>query len=120
MYINKKRHTDEVIFEGKSLKGVDLCEASLCAVNLRGVNLSGTNLCGVDLHRTKGIHFIQTEMWDVTITLKGIQIGCKYYQYEEWKNFKKSDIDKMDKDAYTWWKKYKKIILGLYKTLEEG
>lgn len=77
-----------------------------CA-NLRDANL--INLNGNLIH----IKSLQTERYYITYTSKVIQIGCKRYTIDEWKNFEDEKIRHMDIGALEWWSKWKPIIMQI-------
>ena len=51
--------------------------------------------------------------WPVSTDGKSIQIGCQHHSVDEWRAFDDRMIAKMDEEALTFWKKYKKTVLGL-------
>lgn len=40
-----------------------------------------------------------------------MKIGCKDFPIENWLNFSNDEINGMDENALTWWKKWKPSIL---------
>lgn len=86
---------------------------------MSGASLAGANLACVNLWSTIGnmqeIKSLQLETHPVTYTADRLQIGCYNHSIEEWKGFSDETIDKMDRKALEWWKKYKDHI---FKTIE--
>ncbi|QQP86909.1 pentapeptide repeat-containing protein [Entomomonas asaccharolytica] len=107
---------------GANLRGANLCGANLrganlCGANLRGANLCGANLCGANLENNRlwdtcgDNRFIKTlrncGKYTITYTKDRIQIGCKNYSIEQWRNFSDDEIERMDIGALDWWKEVK-------------
>ena len=95
-----------------NLQYANLQYANLEDANLRGANLEGANLWGA-IGNLVHVKSLQCEKYFVTYTAKVIQIGCKNYTIEEWKNFDDEKIKTMDDGALEWWKKWKPIIMQL-------
>jgi len=59
--------------------------------------------------------------YPVTISDKGISIGCKFHKAEEWFNFTDDEINEMDKNQNVseWWKIYKPIIQGIVNSIPD-
>ena len=104
------------------LTDANLTRANLTRANLTGATLSGADLTGVDLAdanltnllgNMKHIKTVQTDKYLVTYTTRVLQIGCKKYSIEEWKNFDDETILKMDSGALEWWAKWKPIIMQI-------
>jgi len=51
--------------------------------------------------------------WPIAISKERIQIGCKNYTIEEWKNFKEAEIKAMDPDALEFWRENKELIISV-------
>ena len=51
--------------------------------------------------------------WPVSTDGKSIQIGCQHHSVDEWRAFDDRVIARMDKEALTFWKKYKLVVLDL-------
>ena len=103
---------------GANLSGANLSRANLSRANLYGANLSGANLSGADLcgeKLTKTPLQILGFKYFVLILNRQIKIGCEIHNAEKWRNFKDSEIEKMDEGALTWWKIHKEAILSLHK-----
>ena len=101
-----------------NLSGANLSRANLSRANLYGANLSGANLSGADLcgeKLTKTPLQILGFKYFVLILNRQIKIGCEIHNAEKWRNFKDSEIEKMDEGALTWWKIHKEAILSLHK-----
>ena len=99
---------------GANLIGADLRDADLRGANLRGANLRDANLIGANLRDAKGnlreFKTMQIETYSISFTKDILQIGCKRYSIEEWKNFDDETIGKMDSGALTFWNKWKQFI----------
>ena len=80
-------------------------------------NLSDADLRGADLRGVFGnmghIKSLQTEKYTITYTATILQIGCKRFTIDEWKNFDNKTISQMDSGALEWWTKWKPIILQI-------
>ena len=94
------RWTLKVIFENKkeTLKET-LEDANLIDANLEGVN---GNL--------KELKNMQIETYSISFTKDILQIGCKRFSHTEWQNFSDDEINKMDKQALSFWTKWKAFI----------
>ena len=72
------------------------------------------NLIGANLRDAKGnlreFKTMQIETYSISFTKDILQIGCKRYSIEEWKNFDDETIGKMDSGALTFWNKWKQFI----------
>ena len=115
---------------GSNLTGSNLTKADLTGANLAGANLYGANLYGADLTRAnlaganlyganlrcygnmKDIFTLQLDTYLIGFTNKYLQIGCKRHTIEEWKNFSDEEIAKMDKNALSWWNKWKEHLFN--------
>lgn len=95
----------------------DLSCANLSGANLRGSNLRRADLRGADLSlaigEMKSLRSMQIEKYMISYTDKILNIGCKSYTIEEWKNFNDETISRMDSGALEWWKKWKPIIMQI-------
>ena len=106
---------------GADLTSIDLANANLTGANMTSVNLTNANLTNANLYRVCGSnHRIKSisigGRYFIAYTHDVIQIGCEQHTHEEWRNFTKKEILKMDgKEALKWWKKHKK---WLFKTIE--
>ena len=93
----------------ENLSGADLSDA-----NLRRADLSDANLRGADLRwvigNLKEIKYFQLERYDVVFTSDILAISCQQHPIEKWKEFSDIEISEMDKDALSWWKKWKDFI----------
>ena len=107
---------------GANLNGADLCDADLSGatlefVDLSDANLRNANLSGATLRDTIGnmkqIKSLQIEKYTIVYTSDIIQIGCKNYTIEKWKNFNDDTISEMDAGALEWWKKWKETIFKI-------
>ena len=103
----------EANLSGANLYGANLSGAHLYGANLSGANLSGADLCGEKLTKTP-LQILGFKYF-VLILNRQIKIGCEIHNAEKWRNFKDSEIEKMDEGALTWWKIHKKAILSLHK-----
>ena len=111
------------------LRGANLRDANLRGANLRGANLSGANLSGANLSgadlsdadlsdaklrgangNRKELRTMQIETYSISFTKDILQIGCKRFLIEEWKNFNDETISNMDSNALTFWNKWKQFI----------
>jgi uncharacterized protein YjbI with pentapeptide repeats len=96
------------------LSDANLSDANLRAANLSDANLSDANLSDADLNGTIGnmreVFSMQIETYSIVFTNKVLQIGCKRFTHQEWKDFEDEEIIEMDSHALTFWKKYKDFI----------
>jgi len=53
--------------------------------------------------------------YNITITDEHIIIGCQCHTYQEWLNFTNDEINQMDIKALEFWKKYKNIVLEIFR-----
>ena len=99
------------------LRGANLINADLRGANLSVADLSDANLRGADLWGVFGnmrhIKSLQTEKYTITYTATILQIGCKRFTIDEWKNFDDKTISQMDSGALEWWTKWKLIIMQI-------
>ena len=58
----------------------------------------------------KEIKSFQLERYDVVFTSDILAISCQQHPIEKWKEFSDIEISEMDKDALSWWKKWKDFI----------
>ena len=102
---------------GADLSGANLSGANLSGANLSGANLSRANLSGANLSRAIGnlkeIKSLQLEKYTVTYTSELIQIGCKNFTIDKWRNFTDKQIRAMDNGALEWWNKWKDILFKI-------
>ena len=103
----------EANLSGANLYGANLSGAHLYGANLSVANLSGADLCGEKLTKTP-LQILGFKYF-VLILNRQIKIGCEIHNAEKWRNFKDSEIEKMDEGALTWWKIHKEAILSLHK-----
>ena len=100
-----------------NLRGANLINADLRGANLSAADLSDANLRGADLWGVFGnmrhIKSLQTEKYTITYTATILQIGCKRFTIDEWKNFDDKTISQMDSGALEWWTKWKLIIMQI-------
>jgi hypothetical protein len=94
---------------GANLRGANLRGANLRGADLRGANLSGANLIGAD-DNMLDICSMQIEKYHIIFTKDILQIGCKIFTHEQWKNFNNKDIYLMDHGALNLWNKWKEFI----------
>ena len=94
---------------GANLRGANLRDANLRDANLRDANLRDANLWGVGGNMEE-IRSMKIETFPITFTKDVLQIGCKRYLIEEWRNFSDEDINNMDDRALAFWKKWKDFI----------
>ena len=99
---------------GADLSDANLRRADLSDANLRRADLSGADLRWVDLRwvigNLKEIKYFQLERYDVVFTSDILAISCQQHPIEKWKEFSDIEISEMDKDALSWWKKWKDFI----------
>jgi hypothetical protein len=103
---------------GADLNGANLRSADLHGADLRGADLSGANLRSADLRSAdlrctgnmKELRTIQVDRYMIGFTKDILQIGCKTYTIDEWRNFTDEEISKMDEGALDWWNKWKDWI----------
>jgi len=103
----------EILETTKDFSGCNLEDANLTDANLRDANLIGANLFNT-VGNNKEIFTFQLKEYTINIHKDRIQIGCKNYSYEEWKNFSNEEIDSMDSKALEWWKENKDFVLNYY------
>ena len=100
-----------------NLRGANLSDADLSSADLSNADLSDANLSGADLWGVFGnmrhIKSLQTERYTITYTSTILQIGCKRFTIDEWKNFDDKTISRMDSGALEWWAKWKPIIMQI-------
>ena len=97
--------------EGADLRGVNLEGANLWGANLVGANLEGANLEGA-VGNQKEVRSMQLETYPVTFTKDVLQVGCKRFTIEKWKQFSDQDIESMDSEALAFWVKWKTHIFS--------
>ena len=99
---------------GADLAGAKLIGAKLIGADLSEANLSGADLIGANLRRAIGngrqIKSFQIEKYFIVFTSDILAISCQQHPIEKWKNFTSSEIATMDKDALSWWTKWKDFI----------
>jgi len=102
---------------GANLIGANLRDANLGGANLGGANLIGANFRGANLFNTLGekkyVKSFQIETYSVVYTSSILQIGCKKYTFQEWKDFDDETIKKMDSNASDFWIKWKETIFKI-------
>ena len=100
--------------EDANLEDANLRDANLRGANLRGANLRGANLEGANLEGANGnlreLKTMQIETYSISFTKDILQIGCKSFSHTEWANFSDNEINKMDKQALSFWNKWKYFI----------
>ena len=85
-----------------NLSGVDLRYADLRYANLIGANLSGADLSGADLigaYLPESTFIISDEQYFISICRDCVRAGCQCHSVNEWRQFSKSAILKMDGKA---------------------
>lgn len=131
-----------IVLAGSNCDGVDFTGSDLTHANLRRCNLHAADLTRVDLRgadlsfaNVENAKFVRTTFnsthldgtnlivmelpwWRVTITPNRIQIGCKTYPPDVWRDFDDETIHAMDKRAVPWWKTYKEAILAMADTVQ--
>ncbi len=109
---------------GADLRGADLSDAELSDANLSGANLRNADLRGADLRganliganligavgNKKELRTMQIETYSISFTKDVLQIGCKRFTIQEWKNFNDEEISNMDRQALSFWNKWKDFI----------
>jgi uncharacterized protein YjbI with pentapeptide repeats len=96
-----------------NLRSADLHGADLRSADLSGAHLRSADLRGADLRCTgnmKELRTIQVDRYMIGFTKDILQIGCKTYTIDEWRNFTDKEISKMDEGALDWWNKWKDWI----------
>lgn len=108
--------------QGADLQGATLERAYLLEANLEGAYLERAYLLRADLEgaNLKGTMYendipimINTEYYSIVKCRQYIQIGCEKHTPEEWLAFTEDRINKMDKNALEFWRKYKYMIFGV-------
>ena len=118
---------------GAKFYGVDLSGANLRSANLFGANLFGANLFRANLFRAnltgadltgakinnaigngKEIINLPGLKWNVVMTANAIAIGCQQHTSKEWATFDDTAINRMNREALSWWKKHKELVLTTY------
>jgi hypothetical protein len=114
---------------GADLSGADLSNANLRYANLRYANMSGADLTGASLSdailreailsganlsyvtgNMSIVFSMQIETYPITFTAEVLQIGCKIFTHQEWRDFDDETINEMDSSSLEFWKKYKDFI----------
>ncbi len=112
--------TLSIIFENEK----ETIKETVVDANLRNANLSGANLSGADLSdadlsdadlrnavgNKKELRTMQIETYSISFTKDVLQIGCKRFTIQEWKNFNDEEISNMDRQALSFWNKWKDFI----------
>jgi hypothetical protein len=97
-----------------NLRGADLRWADLSGADLRWADLREADLRWADLSGAIGnmlqVRSMQIEAYSISWTDDILNIGCKSYLIDEWRNFSDEEISKMDEGALEWWCKWKDII----------
>ena len=107
--------TREVIFElecdsiSDLVRGALKVKISMYRANLSGADLRGADLCDA-IGNKRELRTLQVDTYSISFTKEIMQIGCKRFTIEEWKNFKDSEIRLMDTNSLTWWKIWKEFI----------
>ena len=113
IFENQKETIKETV-EDANLRDANLRDANLESANLESANLRGANLRGANLIGANGnlreLKTMQIETYSISFTKDILQIGCKRFSHTEWKNFSDDDINKMDKQALSFWNKWKNFI----------
>ena len=113
IFENEKETIKETLVDANlvdaNLEGANLEGANLRGANLRGANLRGANLVNVN-GNLKELKNMQIETYSISFTKDILQIGCKSFSHTEWKNFSDEEINKMDKQALSFWNKWKDFI----------
>ena len=103
---------------GADLGGAYLTGADLSGADLRGAYLGGAYLGGADLGGEKiaiAPLSILNLYWDVLITESYLTIGCQRHTHDEWKAFRKDEINGMESRASTFWTANKSWVLSACK-----
>ena len=108
IFENEKETIKETLIDA-NLEGANLIDANLEGANLEGANLEGANLEGAN-GNLKELKNMQIETYSISFTKDILQIGCKRFSHTEWKNFSDDEINKMDKQALSFWNKWKYFI----------
>lgn len=108
----KSRFSDKIIFEGEYSSIKDAVEDAIKnKVSLRDADLLGAYLQGEILIifpvQVLGLR------WFVLITPQYMSIGCERHTHEEWANFNRVEISKMDTNAWDWWTVHKDVLLNM-------
>ena len=96
---------------GANLARANLTDADLARTNLVGANLVGANLSGEVLNKAP-ISLLNLQ-WSVLITDQYMRIGCQRHTHCEWHAFTDAEINAMEKNALSFWKKWKVPLLTL-------
>jgi len=123
----KKKTLVEAARTQADLSGADLSGADLSGVYLRGAYLRGADLSRAYLRGAKRNDYelkktpiqILGLRYEVFIFDKHMEIGCENHTFKEWDNFKPKQILEMDgKDAAKFWRRHKKTLLDLCKSMK--
>jgi hypothetical protein len=99
------------------LRGANLQEANLQGTSLWGATLRGANLRGASLRGTVGnmneVKSLQIEIYPIAYTKDVLQIGCENHSFESWRRFTDDQINEMDKNALSFWRKFKDLIFQI-------
>ena len=97
-----------------NLSGATLSCANLSDANLSGADLSGADLSGATLRCAIGnkreLRTLQLDSYSISFTDSVLQIGCKRFTPQEWRDFGDNEISNMDNGALDWWKKWKDFV----------
>lgn len=108
------------VLNGADLSGADLCRASLCDANLSGADLQGVKSFWDTVGNGKEIKSVQLGRYNICYTKNLLQIGCKLFLIEEWKEFSDEEIFEFDEgykqEGLAWWRENKEKI---FKTIEK-
>ena len=103
---------------GADISGANLFRANLTGADLTGANLSGANLSEVKINNAIGngkeIINLPGLRWNVVMTASDIAIGCQQHTPKEWATFDDTAINRMNREALSWWKKHKELVLTTY------
>ena len=85
-----------------NLSGANLSDANLFGANLSGADLSGVDLRDADLrgaYLPESTFIISDEQYFISICRDCVRAGCQCHSVNEWRQFSKSAILKMDGKA---------------------
>ena len=98
-------------FDGATLGHTDFFKSDLRNIRFGCADIKTAMLWDV-LGDNKHIITLQTPKYTVNYTAEHIQIGCKKFTHDEWKNFTDEEIDDMAAGALRWWRKHKEWLFA--------
>jgi uncharacterized protein YjbI with pentapeptide repeats len=114
------RTVEDLLLREANLRGADLSGANLSGADLRGADLREAdlrwaNLSGANLSEAKNAPLVINGLhWPILINGLGqMRIGCQSHDIARWRVFSDAQIEKMDNQALTFWRRHKAMIMTL-------